>query len=155
MPVFQYEIADRKGAVSRGTAEAPEQAELINRFRERGQVVLSLRETAGARTAVDGIGMQSVAEGFRESVNLVFIRLLRDVVDYHVHGAGAGNGNASEPEAGERSRYLEQSATRESLTPLPSRELRAEGCALRALGSGSSLLMRCARLCGELLFRGG
>src|SRR6266567_5074171 len=67
MPVFQYEIADRKGAVSRGTAEAPEQAELINRFRERGQVVLSLRETAGARTAVDGIGMQSVAEGFRES----------------------------------------------------------------------------------------
>src|SRR6266566_5453793 len=67
MPVFQYEIADRKGAVSRGTAEATEQAELINRFRERGQVVLSLRETAGARAAVDGIGMQSVAEGFRES----------------------------------------------------------------------------------------
>src|SRR5216684_4039677 len=67
MPVFHYVIADRKGAVSRGTAEAPEQAELINRFRERGQVVLSLRETAGARAAVDGIGMQSVAEGFRES----------------------------------------------------------------------------------------
>src|SRR6266851_2171350 len=67
MPVFQYEIADRKGAVSRVTAEATEQAELINRFRERGQVVLALRETAGARAAVDGIGMQSVAEGFRES----------------------------------------------------------------------------------------
>src|SRR3989475_8091541 len=67
MPVFQYEIADRKGAVSRGTAEAPEQAELINRFRERGQVVLSLRETAGARAAMSGIGMESVAEGFRQS----------------------------------------------------------------------------------------
>src|SRR3989442_4282595 len=69
MPVCQYEIADRKGAVSRGTAEAPEQAELINRFRERGQVVLSLRETAGARAAMSGIGMESVAEGFRQSFN--------------------------------------------------------------------------------------
>src|SRR5437773_4111995 len=67
MPVFQYEIADRKGAVSRGTAEATEQAELINRFRERGQVVLSLRETAGARAAMNGSGMESVVEGFRES----------------------------------------------------------------------------------------
>src|SRR2546429_4702819 len=67
MPVFQYEIADRKGAVSRGTAEATEQAELINRFRERGQVVLSLRETAGARAAMNESGMESVVEGFRES----------------------------------------------------------------------------------------
>src|SRR6266850_5327619 len=67
MPVFLYEIADRKGAVSRGTAEAAEQTELINRFRERGQVVLSLRETAGARAAMSGIGMESVAEGFRQS----------------------------------------------------------------------------------------
>src|SRR5512132_2282840 len=67
MPVFQYEIADRKGAVSRGTAEATEQAELINRFRERGQVVLSLRETAGVRAALNGSGMESVVEGFRES----------------------------------------------------------------------------------------
>src|SRR6266849_8410863 len=67
MPVFQYEIADRKGAVSRGTAEAVEQAELINRFRERGQVVLSLRETAGGRAAISGIGMESVGEAFRQS----------------------------------------------------------------------------------------
>src|SRR5438128_1015821 len=67
MPVFQYEIADRKGAVSRGTAEAVEQTELINRFRERGQVVLSLRETAGSRAAISGIGMESVGEAFRQS----------------------------------------------------------------------------------------
>src|SRR5713226_6993346 len=67
MPVFQYEIADRKGAVSRGTAEAVEQAELINRFRERGQVVLSLRETAGGRAAISGIGRESVGEAFRQS----------------------------------------------------------------------------------------
>src|SRR2546428_2227872 len=67
MPVFQYEIADRKGAVSRGTAEATEQAELINRFRERGQVVLSLRETAGGRPASGGIGPEPVGEAFRQS----------------------------------------------------------------------------------------
>ena len=49
MPVYQYEVADRKGSVSRGTAEATEQAELITRFRERGQIVLSLRPAkAGA-----------------------------------------------------------------------------------------------------------
>jgi type IV pilus assembly protein PilC len=43
MPVYQYEVADRKGSVSRGTAEAAEQAELITRFREQGQIVLSLQ----------------------------------------------------------------------------------------------------------------
>jgi type II secretory pathway component PulF len=49
MPVYQYEVADRRGSVSRGTAQAAEQAELITRFRERGQIVLSLSPpTAGA-----------------------------------------------------------------------------------------------------------
>jgi type IV pilus assembly protein PilC len=67
MPVFQYEVADRKGAVSRGTAEAAEQAELISRFRERGQVVLSLRPARAARAAFSGAEMGSVAEGFRQS----------------------------------------------------------------------------------------
>ena len=66
MPVFQYEIADRKGAVSRGTAEASEQAELITRFRERGQVVLSLSPTpggSGGRSA----DLSPIMAGFRES----------------------------------------------------------------------------------------
>ncbi len=67
MPVFQYEVADRKGAVSRGTAEAGEQAELISRFRERGQVVLSLRPARATRAAFSGAEMGSVAEGFRQS----------------------------------------------------------------------------------------
>jgi type IV pilus assembly protein PilC len=40
VPVFVYEVADQRGSVSRGTAEAAEQQELIARLRERGQVVL-------------------------------------------------------------------------------------------------------------------
>ena len=50
MPVFQYEVADRKGSVSRGTAEATDQPELITRFRERGQIVLSLRPARASAT---------------------------------------------------------------------------------------------------------
>ena len=66
MPVFQYEIADRRGSVSRGTAEAAEQAELITRFRERGQIVLSLSPTAGGSTARSA-DLGPVMEGFRQS----------------------------------------------------------------------------------------
>jgi type IV pilus assembly protein PilC len=66
MPVYQYEVADRRGSVSRGTAEAAEQAELITRFRERGQIVLSLTPTtAGAVAKSADLG--PVMAGFRES----------------------------------------------------------------------------------------
>jgi type IV pilus assembly protein PilC len=66
MPVFQYEVADRRGSVSRGTAEAAEQTELIARLRERGQVVLSLRPaTGGAGTR--GAELHPVLASFRES----------------------------------------------------------------------------------------
>jgi type IV pilus assembly protein PilC len=66
MPVYQYEVADRRGSLSRGTAEAAEQAELITRFRERGQIVLSLSPTtAGAVTKSADLG--PVMAGFRES----------------------------------------------------------------------------------------
>ena len=66
MPVFVYEVADRRGAVSRGTAEAAEQAELITRFREGGDLVLSLRPAAGAgRPRAGDLG--PVLEAFRQS----------------------------------------------------------------------------------------
>ncbi|HEX6774532.1 MAG TPA: type II secretion system F family protein, partial [Methylomirabilota bacterium] len=66
MPVYQYEVADRRGSLSRGTAEAAEQAELITRFRERGQIVLSLSPTtAGAVAKSADLG--PVMAGFRES----------------------------------------------------------------------------------------
>ena len=66
MPVFQYEVADRRGSVSRGTAEAAEQAELITRFRERGQVVLSLRPATAGGTA-RSVDLGPVMDGFRQS----------------------------------------------------------------------------------------
>jgi type IV pilus assembly protein PilC len=66
MPVFQYEVADRRGSVSRGTAEAAEQAELITRFRERGQVVLSLRLAGGGGTA-RSVDLGPVMAAFRHS----------------------------------------------------------------------------------------
>ena len=66
MPVYQYEVADRRGSLSRGTAEAAEQAELITRFRERGQIVLSLSPTS-AGTMAKGADLGPVMAGFRES----------------------------------------------------------------------------------------
>src|ERR1700730_8514644 len=66
MPVFQYEVADRTGSVSRGTAEAPEQADLIARFRERGQLVLSPRPAPGGGTA-RSVALGPVMAGFRQS----------------------------------------------------------------------------------------
>src|ERR1700694_1726390 len=68
MPVYQYEVADRKGSVSRGTAEATEQAELITRFRERGQIVLSLRPArAGASAGVGMFNTGQLASNLRQS----------------------------------------------------------------------------------------
>jgi type IV pilus assembly protein PilC len=52
--------------VSRGTAEAPEQADLIARFRERGQLVLSLRPATGGGTA-RSVDLGPVMAGFRQS----------------------------------------------------------------------------------------
>jgi type IV pilus assembly protein PilC len=66
MPVYQYEVADRRGSVSRGTAEAAEQAELITRLRERGQIVLSLSPTTAGAMA-KGADPGPVMTGFRES----------------------------------------------------------------------------------------
>src|SRR2546428_240481 len=67
MPVFQYEVADRKGWVSRGTAEATEQAELITRFRERGQIVLSLRPARSGAVVGGGFSAAVLAGNLRQS----------------------------------------------------------------------------------------
>jgi type IV pilus assembly protein PilC len=49
VPVFEYEVADRAGALSRGRAEADNPGDLIVRFREQGRLVLAIR-----LAAVDG-----------------------------------------------------------------------------------------------------
>ncbi|HEV8458050.1 MAG TPA: type II secretion system F family protein [Methylomirabilota bacterium] len=66
MPVFEYEVADRRGTVVRGRAEAQEQADLIIRFREQGQTVLALKPAAGGAMGA-GMSMGPILEGFRLS----------------------------------------------------------------------------------------
>jgi type IV pilus assembly protein PilC len=46
VPVFEYEVADRAGALSRGRAQADNPGDLIVRFREQGRVVLAIRPAA-------------------------------------------------------------------------------------------------------------
>lgn len=67
MPVFEYEVADRRGTVMRGRAEAQEQADLIIRFREQGQTVLALRPAAGGALG-GGLSLGPIVEGFRMSL---------------------------------------------------------------------------------------
>ena len=43
MPVFEYEAVDRTGTMGRGRQQAEDQAELMQRLRERGQLVVSMR----------------------------------------------------------------------------------------------------------------
>ena len=51
MPVFEYEVVDRSGAIGRGRQQAEDPAELMQRFRDRGQLVVSLRAADGPRAA--------------------------------------------------------------------------------------------------------
>src|SRR3972149_3865592 len=76
MPVYQYEVADRKGSGGRapqgvgalGGAAAAEQAELIPRLRERGQIVLSLRPArAGGAGGIGAINAGQVVTNLRQS----------------------------------------------------------------------------------------
>jgi len=65
MPVFEYEVVDQSGALGRGRAEAGDQAELIQRFRDRGQLVLAVRAaSAGGGSGLQGLG-GSLAQSFR------------------------------------------------------------------------------------------
>jgi type II secretory pathway component PulF len=43
MPVFEYEVADARGVLTRGRAEAESQGALIVRFRDQGRLVVGLR----------------------------------------------------------------------------------------------------------------
>src|SRR5438046_9041552 len=45
MPIFEYEVVDSAGAIGRGRQQAEDSAELLQQFRNRGQLVVSLRAT--------------------------------------------------------------------------------------------------------------
>jgi len=47
MPLFEYEVADSAGALSRGRAQAEDAGVLILRFREQGHLVLAIRPASG------------------------------------------------------------------------------------------------------------
>jgi len=68
MPVFEYEIADPRGVLSRGRAEAESQGALILRFREQGRFVVGVRtvERAGP-----GEGLAALAQGLQTSLRQV------------------------------------------------------------------------------------
>lgn len=56
----------------------------------------------------------TVAEAFRQSVNLVFVRVMQDVVNYHIHGAPGSKGKVlDEPDSPRRREYLAWFADRE------------------------------------------
>jgi type IV pilus assembly protein PilC len=71
MPVFEYEVADPSGALSRGRAEAEDQGALIVRLREQGRVVLSLRP-AGRSVFTEGVGFRAVGEGLQRALRRLF-----------------------------------------------------------------------------------
>jgi type IV pilus assembly protein PilC len=68
MPVFEYEVADPRGVLSRGRAEAESQGALILRFREQGRLVVGVRtvERAGR-----GEGLAALAQGLQTSLRQV------------------------------------------------------------------------------------
>ena len=79
MPVFEYEVADRRGALTRGRAEAPNQGDLILRLRERGQLVVALRQAApGALAGALEVGplTEAVKQSYRRLSSGVSINTL-------------------------------------------------------------------------------
>jgi type IV pilus assembly protein PilC len=74
MPVFEYEVADPSGAVSRGRAEAENAGALVLRFREQDRWVLNVRP-AGRSAFAEDAGLQAVLVGFRR----VLMRMFRGV----------------------------------------------------------------------------
>lgn len=70
MPVFEYEVADSTGVLSRGRAEAVDSGAVIGRLREQGRWVLSIQPVAGAALG-RGRGLAAVIEGVRRAFQRV------------------------------------------------------------------------------------
>ena len=54
MPTFEYEVADPRGVLCRGRAEADSQGDLILRFREQGRLVVGVRPVGAGGLAGRG-----------------------------------------------------------------------------------------------------
>jgi type IV pilus assembly protein PilC len=70
MPVFEYEVADPTGALSRGRVEAESQGALIVRFREQGRLVVGVR--LAPRSALgEGLVLAPIAAGVQRALRQV------------------------------------------------------------------------------------
>jgi type IV pilus assembly protein PilC len=67
MALFEYEVADRSGTLSRGRAEADSPADLVLRFREQGRVVLSVRAAGAGGDFLAGLAVGPIADAFRQT----------------------------------------------------------------------------------------
>jgi type IV pilus assembly protein PilC len=67
MPVFEYEVADRAGALSRGRAQAENAGDLIVRFREQGRLVVAIRPAA-ADGALGAASSLALGESLRQTL---------------------------------------------------------------------------------------
>ncbi len=74
MPDFEYEVADRAGALTRGRAQAENAGDLILRFREQGRLVLAIRPAAG-----EGVLGRAAALALGDSVRSTVRRLTSGV----------------------------------------------------------------------------
>ena len=68
MATFEYEVADRAGALSRGRAEADNASDLILRFREQGRVVLAIRPASPGSDFLAGLAVGPISDAFRQTV---------------------------------------------------------------------------------------
>ena len=68
MPVFEYEVADRAGALSRGRAQAENAGDLILRFREQGSLVVAIRPAAGDGAVFGGAAAPALTESMRQTL---------------------------------------------------------------------------------------
>lgn len=68
MPVFEYEVADRAGALSRGRAQAENAGDLILRFREQGRLVVAIRPTGGDGAVLVGAAAPALTESIRQTL---------------------------------------------------------------------------------------
>jgi type IV pilus assembly protein PilC len=74
VPDFEYEVADRAGALTRGRAQAENAGDLILRFREQGRLVLAIRPAAG-----EGVLGRAAALALGDSVRSTVRRLTSGV----------------------------------------------------------------------------
>src|SRR5688572_26875887 len=105
MPVFDYEIADPRGVLSRGRAEAESQGALILQFREQGRLVVDVRAVdragrgAGLAAALDErlkTSLPGIARGVSLETLLLFTGQLAAMLAGGLHLARILSALASE-----------------------------------------------------------